>query len=355
MDDKCKIIKTPNIAEALDRLLIGMKFNRLFVLTDSTVADIMLPKIQKIVDGFNAEIITIPAGEEHKTLETLAGVWQYLSDNGGTRKSVLINLGGGVVTDLGGFAASTFKRGIRFINVPTTVLGAVDAAVGGKTGIDFNGLKNEIGAFATAEAVVISPEPLSSLPYSQIISGMGEVIKTAMISSAEFYDSLIAEDMTNDDRSLAEAMDKCVKFKAWVTDEDPREAGLRKILNFGHTAGHTLETMMLRRGTPVSHGEAVANGILISLVLSHMKHGLPSAEIYKYANSLLKRYFSTIPLSCKDYPKITEIMGHDKKNDVEGEFRFVLLKEIGKPEFDVRVSLDELHSALDIYCDLCGF
>lgn len=349
-----RIIDTGNLAEALDNELTATQHNGLFVVTDSNVKELMIPSLLRILQKHNATIITLTAGGKNKNLDSLAHVWQRLSDSGATRNSLMINLGGGVVTDLGGFAAATFKRGIRFINIPTTVLGAVDAAVGGKTGIDFNGLKNEVGAFAMPGTVIISSEPLRTLPPAEIISGFGEIVKTAMITSEDLYALTLAGNILSDKDSLRKVMALCVAEKQRITDEDPLEKGLRKILNFGHTAGHALETMMMMRGATVSHGEAVANGILVALILSHMLTGLSSGEIYRYRDGVLRRHFSPIAFGCKDYGELTRLISHDKKNPEPHDIRFVLLESIGKPLFGIPVTTSDLHTALDIYRDLTG-
>ncbi len=348
-------LRTENLRAALAATLEEIPHSGLFLLTDSNVATHVLPKILNVLtDKEEARIIEIPAGEDNKNLDTLTRVWSNLSEGGATRNSLLINLGGGVVTDLGGFAAASFKRGIRFVNIPTTILGAVDAAVGGKTGIDFNGLKNEIGAFANAECVIISSEPLATLPRGEILSGLGEIVKTAMISSGELYQKVLDDRILSDMNLLQDAMAECVRFKARVTEEDPHESGLRKILNFGHTAGHAFESLMLTRHTPVTHGCAVANGILVALILSHMHLSLPSDQIYLYKDRILQHYFPPIPFTCKDYDKLAEIISHDKKNSASSDWKFVLLSAIGTPHRDISVSKEDLFTALDIYKDLTG-
>ncbi len=349
-----RVIESKDLAMSLDAIVNEIGHNKLFVFTDTNVERAVLPSLAGFIQKYNPGIIVMPAGEEHKSIETLATVWKRLSEEGATRRSLMINIGGGVVTDLGGFAAATFKRGIKFINVPTTVLGAVDAAVGGKTGIDFNGFKNEIGAFAPAEWVVISSNPLTTLPEAEIISGYAEIVKTAMFSSADFYYGLLRKCPLDDMSALRDSMTKSVREKERVTELDPREGGLRKILNLGHTAGHAFETLMIERGTPVSHGVAVAHGLLVALILSHLMKGLPSAEIYSYANEVLKPLYGNLGISCKDYDRLEQIMSHDKKNVVIGEVRFVLLEAIGKPVIDVAVPSSDLRSALDIYCDITG-
>lgn len=346
-----RIIEITDICIALDRVLESQPFGSMFLLTDRNVEKLVLPALMAWVESNHVKVITIQPGEENKNLQTLAYIWERLSEEGATRSSLLINLGGGVVTDIGGFAAATFKRGIRYINIPTTVLGAVDAAVGGKTAIDFNGLKNEIGAFHQPESVIISPLPLRTLPPDQIASGFAEIVKTSLISSKEFYLRCLRTDIGNAEE-LFPLVAEAVRFKERITEEDPHEKGLRKILNFGHTAGHAFETWMMRRGTPISHGEAVANGILVALILSHTALGLPSVEIHTYATNILKPHFRGIPILCKDYPALLEIMGHDKKNDTAGDIRFVLLPEIGAPVTDISIPAKEITAALDIYRDL---
>lgn len=329
-----------------------MRFASLFVITDSNVEREVMPLFRTVLDKFKPEIIVIDAGEENKNINSLIKVWKALSEHGATRSSLVINIGGGVVTDLGGFAAATFKRGVRYINIPTTVLGAVDAATGGKTGVDFNGFKNEIGAFFKSEAVILSHTPMLTLPPEEIIGGYAEIVKSALISSKEFYNRSIVCDPLDLAPDLFSLIDEALRFKVKITDEDPEEKGVRKILNFGHTAGHAFESWMFRRNTPVTHGEAVANGMLVALILSNLLSGLPSAEIHIYLSNIIKKLYRPIPIQCKDYDDLISIMAHDKKNLSHGEPRFVLLKSVGEPVIDIPVSTADIRIALDIYCDL---
>lgn len=348
-----KIIDAPVLMPALDSVLRQSDHRGLFFITDSNVRDaVVSPLLNPLIEKYSASIICFEAGEKNKNLDTLANVWQSLCEGGASRKSLVINIGGGVVTDLGGFAAATFKRGISFINVPTSVLGAVDAAVGGKTGIDFNGFKNEIGAFSMPEAVIISPQPLSTLPIGEIISGYGEIVKMALLSSEDFYRLAISENIIEDKTLLGKCMSMSVREKERIVAEDPKESGLRKVLNLGHTAGHAFETMMLEKGKPVSHGVAIANGLLVSLILSHMLLGLSSDEIYRYSDNVLREHFPVIPITCKDYDRLEDIIGHDKKNPAPGDIRFVLLEAVGSPRIDIPVLSPDLRSAFDIYRDL---
>lgn len=352
-----RIIETTDLAAALKCRVAACRdcdkeqSGSLFLLTDRNVEKWVLPALLPWVESHQVKVITIEPGEEHKNLQTLAHIWESLSNEGATRSSLIVCIGGGVVTDIGGFAAATFKRGIRYINIPTTVLGAVDAAVGGKTAIDFCGLKNEIGAFHQPEAVIISPLPLRTLPPDQTASGFAEIVKTSLISSKEFYHSCLRADIDNPEE-LFPLIVEAVRFKERITDEDPHEKGLRKILNFGHTAGHAFESWMFRRNTPITHGEAVANGMLVALILSNLLSGLPSAEIHIYLSNIIKKLYRPIPIQCKDYDDLISIMAHDKKNLSHGEPRFVLLNSVGEPVIDIPVSTADIRIALDIYCDL---
>lgn len=343
------ILPTPDAEVALRQLLSQISYSALFLLTDSNVAQHVLPRFKSFLEDYNPHIIVIEAGEENKSVESLCRIWRELSEHGGTRDALLINLGGGVITDIGGFAAATFKRGIRFINVPTTVLGAADASVGGKTGIDFGGLKNEVGAFAEAEAVVIDTNLFSTLSDAELLSGYAEVVKMAMIRDGRMYNRVLSSSPLEDAELLQEALSFAVEEKDKITTEDPREKGLRKILNFGHTCGHAFETLMLERGEPIAHGCAVAHGMAVALILSHLLLKLPSAEIERYISGILHPYYKRLPITCKDYPRLIELMGKDKKNRKAGEIRFVLLSAIGEPAIDVQVGIPDLETALDIY------
>lgn len=296
-----------------------------------------------------AIVISFPSGEENKNPEVLLSILGELSLRGATRHSLVVCFGGGVATDMGGFAASVFKRGIRYINVPTTLLGVVDASVGGKTGVNFNGLKNEIGVFAKPTLTLFDPSLLTYLPERQMISGYAEMLKTGFITSCELLREV---EGCNPANPAADTVEKCVRVKMSVTDSDPEEHGLRRILNFGHTAGHAFESLCLQRGCPVMHGEAVAHGMLVSLILSHIALGMPSSSISGYA-ALLKNLYPRIALSCKDYSELLELMQHDKKNTGSGKIRFILLKEIGHPQ-DKEVYEEDIRTALDIYCDMTG-
>ena len=240
--------------------------DKLFVLTDKTTREHCWPKIEGFDCVKGAKLITIPSTDEHKNIATLSMVWEMLSEQEGTRHSCLINLGGGMVTDLGGFAAATFKRGISFINIPTTLLAMVDAAVGGKTGINFNGLKNEIGAFCNARFVLLNTLFLDTLDDKNTRSGYAEMLKHGLISSERMWVELLNFDLGVPNWGILQQMvAQSVRVKEEVVAKDPHEQGLRKALNLGHTVGHAFESMALHRGQPVLHGYAVGFGLVCEL------------------------------------------------------------------------------------------
>lgn len=348
------VIAAGDISAALAAIVDSLAPSGIYLLTDSTVNEKVMPLLSRFTSEYKPQTIVVPAGEESKNVESLCTIWQRMSATGGSRSSLLINVGGGMITDLGGFAASCFKRGIRFVNVPTTVLGAVDAAVGGKTGIDFNGFKNEIGAFALSESVVVSSAPLATLPKEEVMSGYAEMVKTGAITDAsDYYALLEAGKVTGNPEMMQEMMRRVIVRKVEVTTADPKEKGLRRILNFGHTMGHAFESLCIEKGDPVPHGYAVAHGMLPAMILSHILLKLPSEEIYRYA-AFLKENYPVLPLGCKDFARVYELMGHDKKNRKAGEPLFCLLKAIGEPVYDVAVSREDADAAADIYRDLLG-
>lgn len=264
-----------------------------------------------------------------------------------------------MVTDLGGFAAATFKRGIACINVSTTLLGMVDAATGGKTAINLDGLKNEVGVFAMPADVVILPETLRTLPKEELLSGYAEMLKTALIADPEMYRALLDIDRyLADPRLLRPWIMRCIEIKTGVTDRDPKEKGERKILNFGHTAGHAIESLALSNWRPVPHGIAVAHGLLWEMALSAIADAgrdalLPSAALYPFA-SILKEHFPSAGLKCTDIDELIALMRHDKKNASPDRINFTLLNEVGEPQWDRCPSEEEIREAFEIYGDLTG-
>lgn len=345
------IIYTNDIANALDHILGNADFNKVVILTDTNADRLVLPKICNIPLLASSPRITIAAGDMNKSLDTAASVWQQLVDNGATRKTILLNIGGGMVTDLGGFAASTFKRGINFINIPTTLLGAVDASIGGKTGINFSGLKNEIGVFNEASAVIISTLFFDTLPTSEMKSGYAEMLKHGLLSDKEYFNELITYDITGGDlEHLLHLLKKSVMLKEQIVREDPHEHGIRKALNLGHTVGHAFESLAMKRNAPVPHGYAVAWGLVAELVMSHMLYKFPSAVLHDVAKFVADNY-GAFYITCDDYDEIISLMKHDKKS-LGGEINVSLLEDIGTIKVGSIVDIDDVKAALDIYRDL---
>lgn len=341
-----------NPALTIDEAVAALGPDKVLIFTDKNVEREVLPRLtdSKIIK--ETPLLAMEAGEENKNLDTVVSIWNKLEEIGATRQSLLLNIGGGVVTDLGGFAAAIFKRGIRTINFPTTLLGAVDAATGGKTGIDFNGLKNEIGAFHMPSRVIVSPLPFDSLPEKEILSGYAEMVKTALISDREFYISLLKmEEVTNSPALLGEYVAKCVGIKDEVVTQDPTEKGLRKILNFGHTAGHAFESLRIARSEEVTHGEAVAHGMLVALLLSNSKLGFPMKDVEGY-KEFLKKYYGKGIFDPEDTDKVIEKINSDKKNRNYGRPLFSLLESVGVPVVNVEVSVQEIKEALKFYRSL---
>ena len=322
--------------------------DKLFVLTDETTKAHCWPKIQQFDCMKGVVVISIPSTDSHKDIATLSRVWETLGTAGGTRRSCLINLGGGMVTDLGGFAAATFKRGINFINIPTTLLAMVDAAVGGKTGVNFNGLKNEIGVFCDARFVILNTVFLNTLDDRNTRSGYAEMLKHGLISNEEMWGELLNFDLEEPDWGrLQQMVAQSVKVKEEVVVKDPHEKGLRKALNLGHTVGHAFESMALHKGQPILHGYAVAFGLVCELYLSTFKANFPTNKM-RQTVQFIRNYYGKFALSCKDYDSLIELMQHDKKN-TSTDINFTFLEDIGKPVINQTATKDEIKEALDFF------
>ena len=315
------------------------KASQVFILTDENVAPFWLPEVEYGLNCEKAVEIVIKPGEQHKNLQTVQRIWKTLMKHHADRNALLINLGGGVITDLGGFAASTYKRGIKFINIPTTLLAMVDAAIGGKTGIDFGGAKNQIGTFAEAEDVLVDPVFLSTLPRREILSGMAEMLKYGFIADAK----LLEINLENyQDYILCAG-----EIKREIVAKDPKEAGLRKILNFGHTFGHAIESHCLTTDCPLLHGEAVALGMAGALWLS-VKHCGLDVKVMKAFEKKLPMLLSEadIVLSDADVEPIMDYLAYDKKNK-GSKPQFVLLEAVGKPVWDAEIDVDTIEQSLE--------
>lgn len=318
--------------------------DRLLLLTDENTHRLCRPVIETILAG--AHEMVVGASDVHKTLATLATVWEKMQEGGATRHSLMINLGGGMITDLGGFAAATFKRGIRFINVPTTLLSMVDAAVGGKTGINFGGLKNEVGSFADAETVLVSTEFLRTLDAENICSGYAEMLKHALLSNKEMWLRHLKFDLATPDLEMLQTLvAESIEVKRRIVAEDPHERGLRKALNLGHTVGHAFESLMLEKGRAVLHGYAVAWGLVCELFMSCAEAAFPTDAMQATVRFIFDHY-GRPDFTCDDYDRLHELMLHDKKN-VAGQINFSLLSDVGKVVINRRVERSLVDEAFD--------
>ena len=298
-------------------------------------------KCLNVIDFQDAIKIIIPSGEQHKNIETVQYIWSQLVENHADRKSLMINIGGGMVTDIGGFAASCYQRGIDFINVPTTLLAMIDAAVGGKTGIDFQGLKNQIGLFSQPLAVVVLLDFLNTLPKRELLSGLAEIIKYGFIVDKTFLEAKLP---INPD-----FIEEAILAKSSITQADSKEQGLRKILNFGHTVGHALETYLIEHQQEIRHGEGVALGMLSALYLSEKYCGLDHQITQEYKD-LYAKNFNRFDLNGIPVYALMEIMRHDKKNQ-GGDIRFVLVEDYGRPVYDVVVKPEDIVDSIKYLVD----
>lgn len=346
-----KVIITNNATEELENIISESKNDKFFILTDSNTNKNCLNMLHCSEPIANAHIITIKADDTNKNIESTTHVWKELSNNGCTRHSCLINIGGGMVTDLGGFAASTFKRGIDFINIPTTLLSMVDASVGGKTGINFNGLKNEIGVFNDAKAVIIDTAFLKTLDQHNICSGYAEMLKHSLLKDNKMWAQHINFNLYSPDLdSLLSMIKESVGVKERIVSEDPHESGIRKALNLGHTAGHAFESYAMHTNRPILHGYAVAYGIICELYLSHALQGFPLDKMRQTVN-FIKENYGRMNITCDDYESLYSLMKHDKKN-TGNEINFTLLKDVGDIKINQTVSKELIMESLDFYREI---
>lgn len=337
---------TRDCASSLRQAIEALRPDRLCYLCDNhtrTWAEALMRAV-----GKNGTLIETPAGDEHKSLPAAADIWTALGKAGATRSSLLVCVGGGMVCDMGAFAASTFKRGIAFILVPTTLLAMVDAAVGGKTGINFGGLKNEIGTFANAQSTVVDPHFLATLDEDNLWSGAAEMLKHALLTSDEMLTSLLNQDFSDTaSEAFFALLSENIAVKQRFVTADPTEKGPRKALNLGHTIGHAIEEWALRKGQPLLHGHAVAAGLIGALYLSTTRLGFPTARL-RQTSAFIRDHYRPIPITCDDYPTLLALMRHDKKNSGR-RICFTLLAEVGRPVVNQVVEGKEIEEALDFY------
>lgn len=344
---KQRVIISKQLQTDLAKAIAECEHDRIFVLVDETTNKLCWSLVKDYLCLKDAQTIIIGATDRRKNLDTLVHVWESLQQGKATRHSLLINLGGGMVTDLGGFAASTYKRGINFINVPTTLLAMVDASVGGKTGINFGGLKNEIGVFNDAEFVLLDTNWLRTLDEENIRSGYAEMLKHGLIADETMWAELINFNLAQPNlRQLASMLNKSVRIKERIVAEDPHEKGIRKALNLGHTFGHAFESWAMKRH-PILHGYAVAFGLIAELYLATTQTDFPTERMRQTVN-FIRAYYGSLPITCNDYPELIELMHHDKKNR-GNEINVTLLGGIGDIRIDQTITEEDIKEALDFF------
>jgi 3-dehydroquinate synthase len=343
------IVFNKNAFPVLNHFLDENKYSKIFILVDENTSELCLPEfLPHLSTEIPFEIIEIESGEIHKNIQTCTEIWSVLTELGADRKSIILNLGGGVITDLGGFIAATFKRGIDFINIPTTLLAMVDASVGGKNGVDIGVLKNQIGTITNPKMVVIETEFLRTLPQRQMRSGLAEMLKHGLIADQEYWN--LFQDLSQLDLSdLNTLIHKAIVIKNQIVQQDPTENGIRKALNFGHTLGHAIESYFLENHTKSAllHGEAIAVGMILESYLS-LEQNLIHPENYLQIKNTLKSLFGTVEISDNDRNSICELLIHDKKNEY-GKVQFVLLDGIGKVKLNQEVLTTVIMSAFEDY------
>jgi 3-dehydroquinate synthase len=321
--------------QALNKLIDKISPSKILVIDDTNTHASCYPYFNT---KFNHKhrVVTILPGEENKSLKTVQQLWDKMLDFDLDRKSLIINLGGGIVTDLGGFVASTYKRGIPFIHIPTSLLGMVDAAIGGKNGINFGGAKNQIGVIVPPEMILIDMNYLKTLPENEFKSGYAEMLKHGLIKDMNYWSQLIAD--FNKKEFIEKNIAKSVEIKNEIITQDPNENGIRKILNFGHTLGHAIESYSQEKNRNLSHGHAVALGIIIALYLSNKKLNLPFTFVNE-VKEVLKKIYPIPTWNKKDVEGILRYLIYDKKN-ISGEILFVLLKKPGEAVYNQKIEND---------------
>jgi 3-dehydroquinate synthase len=342
----CQVHFQENAYTQLNNYLANKKHSLIFILVDENTNRDCLPKLMgEIATDLTIEIVEIESGEVNKNLDTCTGLWNVLTELGADRKSLMINLGGGVITDMGGFVASTFKRGISFINIPTTLLSMVDASVGGKTGVDLGVLKNQIGIFSDPEMVLIDLDYLATVTPEEIISGTAEIIKHGLIYDRDLFNDVRNNNLDN----VAYLIHRSVEIKNEVVLADQKESSLRKILNYGHTIGHAVESYFLESDhkKTLTHGQAISLGMVTEAYISNKLFGFPMAQVVDLKGYVID-LFGKVPVVTEDYPEIFDYLKHDKKN-VSGQVNFVLLEDIANYKIDCKVTMQLVEESINYY------
>lgn len=351
---KSEVFIGKDVLGALNQQLLKSNYSKIFMLVDENTlqycATELITNVELLQD---AEIIEINSGEENKTLDICYQIWRTLADYKADRNSLLVNLGGGVITDMGGFIASTYKRGIDFINVPTTLLSQIDASVGGKVGVDFEELKNMVGVFNEPKGVFINPNFLKTLDKKQMLSGYAEALKHALITDADYWEEL-KNGMLSDANNWEDLITKSVNIKNRIVLEDPTEKNQRKLLNFGHTIGHAIESYALKNEDvlPLLHGEAIAIGMICESYISYKNSNLTVDELEEVGETILN-FYTAFPIHNSNYEELLELMGNDKKNE-NNEINFSLLTKIGEASINHKADIKTIIASLNYYNSLIG-
>ncbi len=334
-----------NILEDLRAQVSGFPDDKIFIILDTNTEKYCWPVVKEFRDIDPKHILVIQPGEENKNLSQVEDVWNFLGQNKADRKSLVINLGGGMLTDLGGFAAGTFKRGISFVNIPTTLLAMVDASVGGKNGINFRGLKNEIGLIQQPEHVFLHLPFLRTIDDLNFRSGFAEMLKAGLIADKALWHDLKEYDLSaRSENGLSDLLWRAVMIKKDIVVNDPNETGIRKALNFGHTIGHALESYSMKNGSSVLHGYAVAHGMVLEAGLSISFAGLKNSEFEDIVKTL-RSIYGPIPKQIKLFEELIALMRFDKKNE-QNRINFTLLNEIGSFSVNNYIEEDRIKEAL---------
>ncbi len=333
-----------NAGNALDDYLETKSYSKLFVLMDENTYAHCYPVLSlDTVNLLDAELLVIDPGEENKSIEIAAQLWESLTEAGADRHSLLINLGGGIISDLGGFVASSFKRGMDFLNIPSTLLAMVDASIGGKTGINLGHYKNQVGLFSTPKQIIIDERFLKTLPQEQILSAYAEMLKHGLIEDENYWKEL-SEITKLDPGNLIQYIEKSIQIKKQIVDQDPTEKGLRKALNYGHSIGHAIESFFMETESPLSHGESVAVGMLAEAYLSKEILKMPAKELEKIEDNIRKHY-AHIRIDESQVEAIADLVMHDKKKEGD-HLNFSLLKQIGQCEINVQVTRKQIEESI---------
>ncbi len=351
MDQNNSVVVTDQLESVLGSIIAVFPADKLFLVMDRNSEHLCLPLLRDVKGIEKFRHIVILPGEENKSLSAVEQIWLFLSQNGADRKSLVVNLGGGMVTDLGSFAASTFKRGVEFVNIPTTLLAQVDASVGGKTGFNFNGLKNEIGVINQPLKVIIDTRFLVTLDHENFISGYAEMIKHGLIYAQKHLSDLRNFDLVEPYYPVLQGLiADSVAIKSWFVEKDPNEKNIRKALNFGHTVGHAFESFSLKQSQPLLHGHAVAYGMLSELYLSRLICGFPAETMLQLASWMLDVY-GKFRIETGSYEALYELMGHDKKNEGK-RINFTLISSVGKVEINQNCTKEQIFEAFDYFREI---